>query len=374
MTRPLDIVVFGPTITSSRGNGHATTYRALLKGLHEQEHRVRFLERDVPCHAAHRDLPDPDFCTLGLYRSLDTVLCSNAGRLMSADAVIVGSSVPEGAALIDRLLAMDLAQLCFYDIDTPETLARLARGEEEYLARRQIPRLDLYLSLSGGAVLRRLERDWGAVRAEALHSSVDPALYRPTGAVPEWDLGYLGTWSPDRQPALERLLIEPARRLPERRFVVAGAQLPDLADWPANVERIAHLPSHRRADFYNRQRFTLNVTRPEMIAAGWSPPARLFEAAACGTPIVSDDWRGLRELFPDAVRIVRSTEDVVRTLVTVGEAERCAMAERARRLVLERHTGAVRAAELARVLSGAGALRALRPSDIPRARLEGVPT
>ncbi len=352
MTRPLDIVVFGLSLTSSWGNGHATTYRALLRGLAEAGHRVRFLERDVPWYASHRDLPDPDFCTLRLYDGLDAVLRDEGAAFARADAVIVGSYVPEGVTLIDRLAATGLDRLCFYDIDTPVTLARLERGDEEYIARRQIPLFDIYFSFSGGEVLDVLERDWGARCARALHCAVDADRYRPTGEAAEWDLGYLGTYSADRQPALEQLLIRPARALPHMRFVVAGPGYPETIDWPGNVERIDHVPPAEHTSFYNRQRFTLNITRADMVAAGWSPSVRLFEAAACGTPIVSDRWRGLTDLFPEgeAICIADGPGDVIETLCDADADRRATIARNARDIVLSDHTAAARAADLARAL------------------------
>jgi len=361
MTRPLEIVIVGLALSSSWGNGHATTFRALIGGLAAEGHRVLFLERDVPWYAAHRDLPDPGFCELALYDDIPGLLRTYGARLRSADAVIVGSYVPEGAAVIDALAALGPRMLCFYDIDTPVTMGLLDEGDHQYLAPRQIPGFDIYFSFSGGEVLRHLEDVRGAQRAEALYCSVDPALYAPP-ALPalKWDMGYLGTYSPDRQPGLEALLLEPARRLPQMRFVVAGSRFPEDVQWPANVERIEHLPPADHAAFYGQQRFTLNITRAAMRAMGWSPSVRLFEAGACGTPVISDRWRGLDEVLPEgeAVLIADSTEEAVAALTALPEARRAAIAARARRLVLDRHTGRARARELA---------RALQPQALPMA-------
>lgn len=352
MTGSLNIVVVGLSLSSSWGNGHATTFRSLIRGLSALGHRVLFLERDTPWYAAHRDLPDPDFCTLRFYGSVEELADSHADAIRQADTVIVGSYVPEGVAVIDRLVPLAGDRLCFYDIDTPITLARLARNDQEYLAARQIPLFDAYFSFTGGPILDRLRERFGARRALPLYCSVEPDRYRNTGATPQWDLGYLGTYSADRQPKLERLLIEPARRLPERRFVVAGPQYPAAIDWPANVERIEHLPPAEHADFYSRQRFTLNLTRADMVAAGWSPSVRLFEAAAAGTPLISDAWEGLEALLPErrAILIARSSEDVVQALLDLGEDDRAAMATAARGIVIENHTGLARARELVAAL------------------------
>ncbi|MBY2988711.1 glycosyltransferase [Rhizobium leguminosarum] len=352
MTNPLDILILGLSLSSSWGNGHATTYRALIGGLHAGGHRVLFLERDVPWYAAHRDLPDPNFCQLVHYSDIEEMIENHADRIKAADAVIIGSYVPSGVAVIDRIAALKPRRLCFYDIDTPVTLAKLDRGDEEYLARRQLATFDAYFSFSGGDVLAGLERGYGARKAIALYCSVDASRYRPTDEAFRWDFGYLGTYSSDRQPTLERLLIEPARQLPHLSFVVAGPQYPENIDWPANVERIEHLPPADHPSFYSRQRFTLNVTRTDMIAAGWSPSVRLFEAAACGTPIISDEWRGLNEFFADgqAIIIAKGSGDVVDALTTIAAAGRRALASAARATVLERHTGEVRARELAAAL------------------------
>jgi len=352
---PLRIVVIGLSLSSSWGNGHATTYRGLLRGLRKLGHHVQFLERDVPWYRNNRDLADPDFTALDYYTSVDELVSLYSEEIVRADAVIIGSYVPEGVSVIDAVAALAPQQLCFYDIDTPVTLAKLGRSDEEYLARRQIPLFATYLSFTGGPTLERLEREFGAQHAAALYCAVDAERYCSSGEELHWDLGYIGTYSPDRQPTLEKLLIEPARRLPEMRFVVAGPLYPDTIDWPPNVERIEHLPPAEHPAFYSRQRFTLNVTRADMIAAGWSPSVRLFEAAACGTPIISDHWEGLHALLPEneALLIARSTEDVVEALSTIPESRRQALASKARDIVLEGHTGDVRAGELVAELRAA---------------------
>ncbi|MEZ2126204.1 MULTISPECIES: glycosyltransferase [unclassified Sinorhizobium] len=355
MTGSLDIVIIGLSLSSSWGNGHATTFRALVRGLHEEGHRVLFLERDVPWYANHRDLKDPDFCELAYFQDTEELFSRFCEPLRSADAVIIGSYVPDGIAIVDRLCVVGPRLLCFYDIDTPVTLARLARGDEEYLAVRQIPLFDIYFSFSGGDVLDRLERHYGARRAMPLYCAVDAERYRCTQEAPQWDLGYLGTYSEDRQQTLEELLIEPARQLRQMRFVVAGPGYPDEIEWPANVDRIDHIAPGQHASFYSRQRFTLNVTRSDMRAAGWSPSVRLFEAAACRTPVISDEWQGLSSLFPEeqAIVIARESADVVEALVQYGPEKRRLLSEIAYDIVAGAHTGRFRARELAAALETA---------------------
>jgi spore maturation protein CgeB len=353
MSRPLDIAVIGLSLSSSWGNGHATTYRSLLRGLHRLGHRLLFLERDVPWYAEHRDLGNPAFCRLLYYDSVADLLSRFSRQLRSADVIVMGSYVPEGVAVIDNVAPLSTGQFCFYDIDTPVTIAKLNSGDDEYLSRRQVPQFDVYFSFTGGPTLQRLEAQFGARRAEALYCSVDAELYAPTGEAKDWDLGYLGTHSPDRQPTLQKLLIDVAGRMHDRRFVVAGPQYPSQVHWPANVERIDHLPPARHPSFYSRQKFTLNVTRSDMVAAGWSPSVRLFEAAACGTPIISDRWPGLTDLLAEgrAIRIVETTEDVCAILAGTSEAERQSLAQEARRLVASNHTGEARARDFIAALN-----------------------
>ena len=340
----MKIVVLGLSLGSSWGNGHATTFRALLAAFAARGHDILFLEREVPWYAgAHRDLTDPAFCRLEYYPDLPA-LDRWKDEIADADAVIVGSYVPDGVEVAKRVRGVAGGVVAFYDIDTPVTLAKLARGDFEYLSPDVIPLYDVYLSFTGGPTLRRIEREFGSPAARALYCSVDDAAYRPLDVPKKWDLTYLGTYSPDRQPTLERLLLEPARRRPDLRFAVAGPQYPADIDWPANVERIEHLPPAGHAQFYSASRMTLNVTRADMIAAGWSPSVRLFEAGACGTPILSDRWDGIETLFVPGEQIVLAdtSDEALAALSQPSDA----LGAAARARVLAAHTAAHRAAEL----------------------------
>lgn len=334
------LVVLGLSLSSSWGNGHATTFRALLAAFAARGHEVLFLERDVPWYAEHRDLPAPDFCRLAYYEDLAGFLDWREA-IAGADAVVVGSYVPEGTAVGAFVQQHARGVTCFYDIDTPVTLAALDRGACDYLSREVLAGYDLYFSFTGGPTLARLEREYGAATARALYCSVDTARYRPLDVPIRWDLSYLGTYSPDRQPTLDRLLIAPARARPDLRFAVAGPQYPDSIDWPSNVERIEHLPPAEHAAFYSASRFTLNVTRADMIAAGWSPSVRLFEAGACGTPIISDRWDGIDTLFQPGSAIILADE--CKEVIDALARDARAIGVAARAVVLAQHSAAARA-------------------------------
>jgi spore maturation protein CgeB len=346
----LRIVFFGLSITSSWGNGHATTYRGLVRELVTRGNDVLFLERDVPWYATARDLPAPPWGRTALYASLAEMRDRHERDVRDADIVIVGSYVPEGVALGEWVRLTAGGVVAFYDIDTPITLAQLARNDSEYLSRSLVRRYDLYLSFTGGPTLRRIARRYGSPMVRPLYCSVDPWVYFPQPQEPRWDVGYMGTYSADRQPPLERMLADAAREWPEGRFVVAGPLYPPELAWPANVERIEHLPATEHRAFYNAQRFALNITRADMIAAGYSPSVRLFEAAACGVPIISDWWDGIDTILePDTeILIAHSAADTLRYAREMSEPERRAIGQRARARVLSEHTSAHRAAQLER--------------------------
>jgi spore maturation protein CgeB len=352
----LQIVVLGLSLSSSWGNGHATTFRALLKACSERGHDILFLERDVPWYAAHRDLENPSYCELAFYSSLEE-LRQFRERIARADAVVVGSYVPDGVAVGRYVQSVAQGVTAFYDIDTPVTLAKLARGDYEYLSPELIPGYDIYFSFTGGPTLGLIEERYGSPAARALYCSVDPEFYPSLPRVERWDLGYLGTYSPDRQPTLERLLLTPARLAPDLQFVVAGPQYPADIAWPANVERIEHVPPAEHPAFYAACRFTLNVTRADMIRAGFSPSVRLFEAAACGTPIISDDWEGLDTVLAPGreIHVADFASDVVGALTNWSEDRRVAQSEAARQRVLAAHTAGHRARALEEaILESAG--------------------
>lgn len=362
----LRFVIFGLSITSSWGNGHATTYRGLVRELVARGHDVLFLERDVPWYADNRDLPEPPFGKTILYGSLEDMKDRFARHVRAADVVIVGSYVPEGVAVGEWVTSRAEGVTAFYDIDTPVTMAKLERGDEEYLSAQLIPRYDLYLSFTGGPMLRRVEKKYGSPHARVLYCSVDPATYYPEEKPHRWDLGYLGTYGADRQRALDQLLAKPAVQWPDGRFIVAGPLYPEEIRWPANVERIDHLAPSRHREFYNSQRFTLNVTRADMVRAGYSPSVRLFEAAACGVPIISDYWKGLETVLRPGreILVANSPDESLRILRGLPEKQRLKIGAAARSRVLASHTAAHRAAELEKYV-----LEAITVRTAPRTRL-----
>jgi spore maturation protein CgeB len=343
-----DIVIIGLTISSSWGNGHATTYRGLVKELIRKGHKVLFLERDMPWYAQHRDQVSTDYGNVKFYQSLNELKTEYKEVIEKADLVIVGSYVPEGKTVGDWVINTAKGITAFYDIDTPVTLSRIKRQACDYISSEQISKYDLYLSFAGGSVLSILEKVYGAQLARPLYCSVDPDLYRTVSTKKQYDLGYMGTWSKDRQEVFEKLLMTSALNWNDGKFIVAGPQYPQTIEWPENVTRKDHIAPSGHSEFYSSQRYTLNLTREDMVKTGYAPSVRLFEAAACGTPIISDYWEGIESLFEPGkeILIAGSAEEVIRYLQGIPEDERVKIGVSARNRVLKSHTAAHRAFEL----------------------------
>lgn len=348
--------IFGLTISSAWANGHATPWRGLLKALHQAGHSTTFFERDVDYYARHRDLAAPDFCDLVLYADWSDIVERARTTAEHADVTIVTSYCPDGLDACRLTLDTSGPLHAFYDLDTPVTLLALEAHHlavpdgAHYLTPDLIPEFDLYLSFSGGPVLDRLRTRFGARRVAALYGSVDPALHARVPDPPHrfrCALGYLGTYAADRQAALERLLIEPARQHPAERFLVVGSLYPPETAWPANVATHWHLEPPLHPAFYSANRLTLSVTRQAMREWGYTPSGRLFEAAACGTPILTDAWPGLEAFFTpgDEILVADSASDALEALER-SAAELARIGGAARERTLAQHTGAARAREL----------------------------
>lgn len=352
----MKIAILGLSITSSWGNGHATTFRALCRELARRGHTIVFVEKDVEWYRSNRDLPQPEYVSLRLYAdwfSDGAATVRDATR--DADAVVVGSYFPDAIVATDLLRQECAAPLLFYDIDTPITLAALRQyGRCEYLCAEDVPSYAAYLSFTGGPVLQEIETRFGSPRAVPFYCSVDPELYHRTPISPPFAcaLSYLGTYAADRQSKLMELLNVPARELASERFLVAGPMYPADVAWAGNVVTHPHLPPADHAALYSSSRFVLNLTRADMVAAGWSPSVRLFEASACAAAMVSDAWPGLEEFFtPGEEIIVAATRDeVLRVLTGTSEAEARRMGEAAQARTLKHHTAAKRAEEFERVV------------------------
>ena len=347
----MKLVIFGLTVSSSWGNGHATLWRGLIRALAAQGHQVSFYERDVPWYADHRDLAAIPGAELLIYKDWQAI-ADRAGDLLDADAVFVTSYCPDAVAAGRLIAERGRGVKVFYDLDTPVTLGRLAAGAEvEYLPPEGLGGFDLVLSYTGGPALTALEQTLGARQTAPLYGHVDPDVHRPVPpqAMFRGDFSYLGTFAEDRQPLVERLFLEPARRRPDLRFVLGGAGYPQDFPWSENIWFMRHVAPPDHPAFFCSSRATLNVTRRDMAEMGWCPSGRLFEAAACGVPVLSDTWDGLDAFFApgEEILLVEDAEDVIRAL---DQADLKRIGARARERTLAEHSSFQRARQLVDLL------------------------
>jgi spore maturation protein CgeB len=356
--REVKLVIFGLTISSSWGNGHATVWRGLCRELARLGHRVVFFEKNVAYYAAHRDFHEIPGGKLILYDSWTDAFSQALQHLADAEVAIVTSYCPDGIAAAELVLASRPLKV-FYDLDTPVTLSQIEAGHSvAYIGAAGLRDFDIVLSFTGGRALSELRHRLGAKRAVALYGSVDPDVHRRVAARESYcaDLSYIGTYAEDRQATLNALFLEPARRLPARRFLIAGAQYPPAFAWVPNLFFVRHIAPPDHPALYSSSRLTLNVTRRAMAQAGYCPSGRLFEAAACGTPIVTDRWDGLETFFQpgEEILVARQTEDVLAAL-ELSDEQLTRIARRARQRAIEEHCARRRARQLEVILESVAA-------------------
>ena len=351
------VVIFGLTVSSSWGNGHATLWRSLISAMLARGYQVIFFERDVSYYADTRDLWQlPPGGTLRLYQTFEEVREEGARRLREADLALVTSYCPDGQAASELILqSTSTGVRAFYDMDTPVTLDSLRAGADVgYLPLTGLGEFDLVLSYTGGRALHELQTRLGAKAVAPLYGSVNPKAHHPVPPVQAYraELSYLGTYAQDRQATLERLFIKPAQRDATERFLIGGAQYPDGFPWTKNIFFTGHLDPSQHPAFFCSGRATLNVTRRAMAEYGFCPSGRLFEAAACGVPLLTDRWEGLEHFFTPGEEIlpVHTPEDVLDKL-SLSDVELRRVAEAAHARVLREHTAECRVRDLERALA-----------------------
>jgi spore maturation protein CgeB len=341
-SNPLKIV-FIARIEPQCSDKSVSACRRLAAALTGRGHRLLILERN-----GKRKHEPPLLAQTVFYDSVKDLKERFAPAIRSADFVMVSSNVPEGATIGDWLTQIAQGATAFYDLNTPLTLSKLERGESECISRSLIGRYQLYLSLTGGPLLELIQRYYGAPLVRPLYGSVDTSAFYPERAKAKWDLGYAGNFDEDRLPGIDELLLEPARHWTGGHFALAGHGFLKTSDWPGNAKRLGEIAAGKERAFYNAQRFTLNVTGADMIEAGFSPSLQIFEAAACGTPIISDYWEDLETFFaPDEeILFARSAEEVLDILRGIGEDERLRIGDNARHRILQEHSAEQRVLEL----------------------------
>jgi len=347
------IAFFGSSLVSSYWNGAATYYRGLLRALAGRGHEVTFFEPDAFERQQHRDIDDPSWANVVVWNPTEArarVLVRAARRF---DLVVKASGVGVLDAELERAVAaLDGPIRVFWDVDAPATLARVEQWREDVF-RDLVPRYDLVLTYGGGDPVVERYRALGARDCIPVYNALDPETHFPVDPDTRFDcdLAFVGNRLPDREARVDEFFLRAAAFAPERRFLVGGSGW-EAKTMPPNVRRIGHVGTRDHNALNSTPLAVLNVTRESMVANGWSPPTRVFEAAGAAACLVTDAWEGI-ELFlePGAeVLVARDGQDVaghVRGL-TLEQAREIGRAARER--ILREHTYAHRAEQVDAIL------------------------
>lgn len=356
MKKNLEIAFFGSSIVSAYWNGAATYYRGIVKALHKMGHKVTFYEPDVYERQQHRDIDDPDWCTVVVYPEDKVNLQALLRQASEADVIIKAS----GVGVFDTYLEDAVVQLknddnlvIFWDVDAPATLDRIESDPSDPF-HALIPKYDFVLTYGGGKpVIDAYERN-GAKKCIPIYNALDTDTHYPVEPEDKFGgtLGFLGNRLPDREKRVEEFFIKPARKLSEERFILGGSGWGDKA-MPFNIKYVGHVYTNDHNAFNCTPKAVLNISRYSMAKYGFSPATRVFEAAGAGACIITDYWKGIETFFePDKEILVAKDGDEVEDILSKLSPERAKeIGGAALDKVLANHTYAHRAELLESVIS-----------------------
>ena len=355
----MKLVLFGSSLVSAYWNGAATYYRGICKAMHARGHDIVFVEPDLYERQQHRDLEaDPPYAEvrvcagwLELERELER---ARGADLVAKCSGVGGWDMELAEAVLD--LRSPSTRVAFWDVDAPQTLASAAAEPVDTPGtfRALIPRYDLILLYGGGPPVQAAYANLGARHTRLVYNAVDPSEYYPVEPEPAraCDLLFMANRMPDREQRAHELFFAAAQLAPDLHFILGGNGWGDC-DLPANVRWIGHVPTAEHRSWNCSARMVLNVNRADMATNGYSPPTRVFEAAGCGSCLITDTWQGIETFFApgEEILLARTAEDIVDHLRQTSAARARAVGAAARRRVLRDHTYAARARELDAVLS-----------------------
>ena len=357
MAKGLNIAFFGSSLLSGYWNGAATYYRGIIRALHQRGHRVTFYEPDAYDRQQHRDIAEPPWARVVVYKNtLDEALRHMAGAceadiIVKASGVGVFDEVLESAALDQKTSSNAIV---FWDVDAPATLDRVKQDSQDPF-REKIPRYDLILTYGGGDPVISAYKHFGARECVPIYNALDETTHFPVERSPlfESTLAFLGNRLPDREARVDEFIFRAATMMPGKNFLLAGNGWQDKP-MPGNVRYLGHLPTAQHNAFNSSPLAVLNISRASMAQYGFSPATRVFEAAGAGSCIISDQWVGIDQFFEPGKEIVVACDgaEVAGHLSELSPQQARSIGDAARKRVLAEHTYAHRILELERLLTG----------------------
>ena len=352
----LKIAFFGSSIVSAYWNGAATYYRGIVKALNKMGHEVTFYEPDIYERQKHRDIDDPDYCRVVVYPKDEVTLRGLLREASEADVVIKAS----GVGAFDDFLEEQVTQLkkednliIFWDVDAPATLDRIEKNKNDPF-NELIPKFDFILTYGGGQpVIDAYEKN-GAKKCIPIYNALDTDTHFPVEPESKFkgSLAFLGNRLPDREKRVEEFFLEPAKNLPEKKFLIGGSGWGDKP-MPHNVDYLGHVYTKDHNAFNCTPMAVLNISRDSMAKYGFSPATRVFEAAGAAACIITDYWEGIDIFFKpnEEILVVKSGEEVEKVLQELTPKRATAIGKAAYKKVLAKHTYDHRAELLEEVIS-----------------------
>ena len=356
MKRDLKIAFFGSSIVSAYWNGAATYYRGIVKALHKMGHKVTFYEPDIYERQKHRDIEDPEWCTVKVYPEEKVSLQALLREASEADVIIKAS----GVGAFDDFLEDAVVQLkkednliIFWDVDAPATLDRIESNPSDPF-NALVPKYDFVLTYGGGEpVIQAYERN-GAKRCIPIYNALDTDTHYPVDPDSKFEgtLAFLGNRLPDREKRVEEFFIKPAQHLPEDKFLLGGSGWGDKA-MPTNIDYLGHVYTKDHNAFNCTPKAVLNISRDSMAKYGFSPATRVFEAAGAGACLITDYWKGIETFFEPGkeILVANSGEEVQMILAGLTSEKAREIGDAAYKKVLAAHTYNHRAELLESVIS-----------------------
>lgn len=348
------IAFFGSSLVSTYWNGAATYYRGILKVLHDEGYSITFYEPDILKRQENRDIDDPHYARIVVYKPEEDALQSCLEEALDA-AIIIKAS---GVGMFDREIEAFILskrkkgqQVFFWDVDAPATLERLIQDAEDYFID-LVPQFDHVLTYGGGRRVQDLYGRFGAKRVTPIYNAFSPETHYPVDPQPKFevDLAFLGNRLPDREKRVEDFFFKVAEALPDRTFILGGSGWDDK-EMPSNVTYIGHVSSNDHNAFNCSPMAVLNISRDSMAEYGYSPATRVFEAAGAGACIITDAWMGVSFFFEPEVEIlvVANTAQLIQMLQRLDRKRAQEIGNAAYAKAKECHAYHHRAEELLRI-------------------------
>jgi spore maturation protein CgeB len=354
----MNIAFFASSLVSAYWNGAATYYRGMVRALAERGHSVTFYEPDAFGRQQHRDMEDPPWARVVVYRAeSEADVLRTVEQARGADLVVKASGVGVYDELLERAvleLQSPATLVVYWDVDAPATLDRM-HADAADLLRPLVPRYDMVLTYGGGEPVRQAYLGLGARECVPIYNALDPSTHHPVApdARFEGELGFLGNRLPDREARVEEFFLRAAAQLPRHRMLLGGNGWQDKP-MPANVKYLGHVYTADHNAFNCTPRAVLNVSRESMARYGFSPATRVFEAAGAAACLITDAWEGLETFFAPGteVLVASSGDEVAAHVQALDAATARRIGEAAYQRVLAEHTYAHRAAQLDALLEG----------------------